>query len=121
MHGNTVTTPDGLKTRLLSQIAAEIQGFQQAVRAEGGVAGGLHLETTPDSVTECVDDLGAEGAGDAERAAALAHVGDKYTSFCDPRLNPRQAMSVLRVWQRRPAPAAALPVPPVADPSQPQH
>jgi 3-deoxy-7-phosphoheptulonate synthase len=117
MHGNTVTTPDGLKTRLLSQIAAEIHGFQQAVRAEGGVAGGLHLETTPDSVTECVDDLGAENA--EHTAAALARVGDKYTSFCDPRLNPRQAMSVLRARQRRPVRPAARPSSPVAGPSRP--
>ncbi|MFJ8113829.1 3-deoxy-7-phosphoheptulonate synthase [Streptomyces sp. NPDC096132] len=88
LHGNTVTTPDGLKTRLVETVLREVAGFRSAVRAAGGVAGGLHLETTPDDVTECATD-----------AAHLARVGDKYTSFCDPRLNPEQAMAVVAAWQ----------------------
>ncbi len=87
MHGNTVTAPGGLKTRFVDTVVREVREFQSAVQSAGGVAGGLHLETTPDDVTECADDIGA-----AER------VGDKYTSFCDPRLNPGQAMSVVAAW-----------------------
>lgn len=87
MHGNTTRTPDGLKTRYLHHIADEIAGFLHAVRDAGGVAGGLHLETTPDDVTECVNH-----AGDADRVA------DKYTSLCDPRLNPDQALRVVTGW-----------------------
>jgi 3-deoxy-7-phosphoheptulonate synthase len=87
MHGNTVTTPDGFKTRYVEAIVREVRAFQRVVRVAGGVAGGLHLETTPDAVTECV-----RGAGDVE------HVGDKYTSFCDPRLNPEQAIAVASSW-----------------------
>ena len=56
--------------------------------ARGGVAGGLHLETTPDQVTECVQD-----------ASQIAHVPDKYTSHCDPRFNPDQAIAVVSVWR----------------------
>ncbi|MFI7503208.1 3-deoxy-7-phosphoheptulonate synthase [Streptomyces sp. NPDC049687] len=88
MHGNTVTTPDGLKTRLVETVLQEVEGFRGAVRAAGGVAGGLHLETTPDDVTECAQDGGH-----------LARVGDKYTSLCDPRLNPEQAVAVVAAWQ----------------------
>jgi 3-deoxy-7-phosphoheptulonate synthase len=88
MHGNTVTAPDGLKTRLLDTIVREVEGFQCAVRTGGGVLGGLHLETTPDDVTECVRD-----------ESCLDEVGTKYTSFCDPRLNPAQAVSVVTAWQ----------------------
>ena len=88
MHGNTVTTPDGLKTRLLTEITREVQAFQCAVRRNGGVAGGLHLETTPDDVTECV-------RNDAE----LDSVALKSTTLCDPRLNPRQAVLVAAAWQ----------------------
>ncbi|MEV7929921.1 3-deoxy-7-phosphoheptulonate synthase [Kitasatospora sp. NPDC088264] len=88
MHGNTVTTPGGLKTRFVETVVREIQHFQYAVRSEGGVAGGLHLETTPDDVTECAHD-----------ASGVAHVGDKYTSFCDPRLNPGQAITVVSAWE----------------------
>lgn len=88
MHGNTVAGPDGLKTRLVDTVVREVRGFQDAVRTAGGVAGGLHLETTPDDVTECATDT-----------SALGRVGDKYTSFCDPRLNPRQAVTVVSAWQ----------------------
>ena len=88
MHGNTVTTPDGLKTRYVETVATEITAFQQAVRAAGGIAGGVHLETTPDEVTECVPN-----------AAAAASVAEKYTTFCDPRLNPGQARAALTGWQ----------------------
>ncbi|MER7705231.1 3-deoxy-7-phosphoheptulonate synthase [Kitasatospora sp. NPDC097605] len=89
MHGNTVPGPDGLKTRLVPSLVREVEAFQQAVRAEGGVDGGLHLETTPDDVTECAD-----------HAGGLARVGDKYTSLCDPRLNPAQALAVVSAWRR---------------------
>ncbi|MEU3096942.1 3-deoxy-7-phosphoheptulonate synthase [Streptomyces sp. NPDC006967] len=88
MHGNTVTTPDGLKTRLVETVLREVEGFQGAVRAAGGVAGGLHLETTPDDVTECAQD-----------DTHLARVGHTDTSLCDPRLNPEQAVAVVAAWQ----------------------
>lgn len=87
MHGNTVTAPGGLKTRLVETVQRELVDFQEAVRSAGGVVGGVHLETTPDEVTECVAD-----------ARALDQVGDKYTTFCDPRLTPEQAVDVLSVW-----------------------
>ncbi|WP_263164007.1 3-deoxy-7-phosphoheptulonate synthase [Streptomyces sp. SCSIO ZS0520] len=87
MHGNTLTAPGGHKTRRVRTLAQEVSRFCAAVRGEGGVPGGLHLETTPDEVTECV-------SGDA----ALDHVGDRYTSLCDPRLTPWQALSVVQAW-----------------------
>lgn len=88
MHGNTVTAQDGLKTRLLETIVREVEQFQSAVLAAGGVPGGLHLESTPDEVTECVRD-----------ESCLDDAGTKYTSFCDPRLNPAQAVSVVTAWR----------------------
>jgi len=87
MHGNTITTPAGTKTRLLTTICREIQGFRHAVATAGGVAGGLHLETTPDNVTECT-------TGEA----ALPTVANWHASLCDPRLNPHQAASVIAAW-----------------------
>ncbi len=88
MHGNTVTTGDGYKTRVLDRIVQEVEGFVAAVREGGGVPGGLHLETTPDEVTECAD--GAD---------RMAEVSTKYTSLCDPRLNPGQALRVVDAWK----------------------
>ncbi|MGH3802716.1 MAG: 3-deoxy-7-phosphoheptulonate synthase, partial [Pseudonocardiaceae bacterium] len=87
MHGNTVIARDGLKTRFLEKVIREVQDFQSAVNKSGGVAGGLHLETTPDNVTECV-----------LNEFQVDQVGNKYTSFCDPRLNPGQAVSVVSTW-----------------------
>ncbi|WP_225805152.1 3-deoxy-7-phosphoheptulonate synthase, partial [Streptomyces sp. NK15101] len=71
MHGNTVSGPEGLKTRLVKTVVREVVEFHRAVTAAGGVAGGIHLETTPDEVTECV--------ADHDR---MHEVGEKYTSFC---------------------------------------
>lgn len=87
MHGNTVTTPTGRKTRLLDTMRQEVQGFRAAVAAAGGVAGGLHLEATPQDVTECVADP-------SEYAAAEG----RSTTLCDPRLNPRQAAALVAAW-----------------------
>ncbi|MFF5935687.1 3-deoxy-7-phosphoheptulonate synthase [Streptomyces sp. NPDC012508] len=88
MHGNTVSSPEGLKTRLVRTVVREVENFQAAVSQNGGVAAGLHLETTPDTVTECVMD-----------ESGLARLGDKYLSFCDPRLNPQQAIEVVSAWR----------------------
>jgi 3-deoxy-7-phosphoheptulonate synthase len=88
MHGNTVTTAEGHKTRVVETIIREVTAFQAAVRAAGGIPGGIHLETTPDAVTECAD---APNGTD--------RIGEKYTTLCDPRLNPRQAVSVVSAWQ----------------------
>nr|WP_305809426.1 3-deoxy-7-phosphoheptulonate synthase [Streptomyces sp. Go40/10] len=87
MHGNTVTGPDGHKTRLLETMAREIRGFLRAVTGAGGTAGGLHLETTPDDVLECATDVSV-----FERETV------RRTSLCDPRLNQEQAVSLVSVW-----------------------
>ena len=88
MHGNTVAVHGRRKVRYVDAVIREVQEFHSAVRTAGGVAGGLHLETTPDNVTECIDEQ--RGAGRAE---------DRYTTLCDPRLNPDQAVSVVLAWQ----------------------
>jgi 3-deoxy-7-phosphoheptulonate synthase len=87
MHGNTIASPGGQKVRLLEAITHEIRQFRAAVDTGGGVAGGLHLETTPDEVTECVAD-----------ASTVADAELRITSFCDPRLNPAQAVQVISAW-----------------------
>jgi 3-deoxy-7-phosphoheptulonate synthase len=91
MHGNTVTTHDGHKTRLLPTMAEEVKAFCRAVPLSGGIAGGLHLETTPDDVMECATDL-----------RVLDRPGIRRTTLCDPRLNPEQAVSLVSQWRDRP-------------------
>ncbi|MGW3725264.1 3-deoxy-7-phosphoheptulonate synthase [Streptomyces sp. NPDC000851] len=87
MHGNTVTAPDGRKTRYLDWIVREVRDFRSAVLTARGVAGGLHLETTPDQVAECATD---PSAADLDRGT--------YTSLCDPRLRPDQAVAAVSAW-----------------------
>ncbi|WP_198662524.1 3-deoxy-7-phosphoheptulonate synthase [Nocardiopsis sp. TNDT3] len=87
MHGNTVRTPEGHKTRVVEDLRKEVRGFVRAVESAGGVPGGLHLETTPDDVTECVTD-----------PSGFPRVGERYTTFCDPRLTLWQAVSVISAW-----------------------
>lgn len=87
MHANTIVTPDGRKTRMVQTLMREVRDFVTAVESAGGVAGGLHLETTPDDVTECVSD-----------EAGFGQVGDRYTSLCDPRLTLEQAVAVVSAW-----------------------
>jgi 3-deoxy-7-phosphoheptulonate synthase len=81
MHANTVRTASGRKTRRLDDIVTEVGSFVRLLRAHGAHPGGLHLEMTPDDVTECVD-----------RRAEQTF--PRYRSACDPRLNPRQARRV---------------------------
>ncbi|MGR4881634.1 3-deoxy-7-phosphoheptulonate synthase [Streptomyces sp. LARHCF249] len=88
MHGNTVNAPGGFKTRYMETVVREVEEFQNAVSDNGGVAAGLHLETTPENVSECVAD-----------ASRVGELGEKYTSFCDPRLNPQQAIEVASAWR----------------------
>jgi 3-deoxy-7-phosphoheptulonate synthase len=87
MHGNTVSTPGGRKTRIVTTLKREVRDFVDAVTAAGGVAGGLHLETTADDVAECTED-----------EAQLSRLDGRYTSSCDPRLTLRQAVSVISAW-----------------------
>lgn len=89
MHGNTVPGPAGLKTRFVASILREVETFLRVVAQTGGTSGGVHLESTPHAVTECVQD-------DTE----IHRVPDAYTSLCDPRLNPEQALTVAQSWCR---------------------
>ena len=85
MHGNTISATGGVKTRRFDDILAEIKGFFAAHEAEGTWPGGVHVELTGDDVTECLG--GAEEILDA-------HLGDRYETMCDPRLNGRQSVDL---------------------------
>lgn len=85
MHGNTMRAPSGVKTRRLSHILAEVASFFAICRAEGCVPGGVHLEMSGSDVGECT-------GGTA--AVMEANASARYTSLCDPRLNPAQAVQV---------------------------
>lgn len=81
MHGNTVKTPFGLKTRYYDNIADELRGFFDVLGDLGEWPGGVHLEVAADDVTECV--------GGTTR---LADLPSAYRTLCDPRLNDEQSL-----------------------------
>ena len=85
MHGNTITSSTGRKTRPFGRILAEIKAFFAIHAAEGSHPGGIHVEMTGKDVTECTG--GAEGLDDAGLEA-------RYHTLCDPRLNGAQALEL---------------------------
>ena len=85
MHGNTITTEDGRKTRRFDDILAEVKGFFAAHHQVGTWPGGLHVELTGDDVTECL-------GGVEEIVEGQLH--ERYTTTCDPRLNARQGLDL---------------------------
>ncbi|PGH08745.1 3-deoxy-7-phosphoheptulonate synthase [Polytolypa hystricis UAMH7299] len=85
MHGNTRATPSGVKTRHFTDILSELKQALEIHRAHGSFMGGMHLELTGEAVTECVGG-----------AAGLTEDGlsERYETFCDPRLNEKQALEL---------------------------
>lgn len=85
MHGNTVKSSSGYKTRKFDHILREVRGFFAVHKAEGTHPGGVHIEMTGQNVTECVG--GAEAIGDED-------LSSRYHTHCDPRLNANQALEL---------------------------
>jgi len=85
MHGNTIKSPSGYKTRKFTDILAEVRQFFAIHKAEGTFAGGVHFEMTGQDVTECL--------GGAQAISEL-NLSDRYHTHCDPRLNGSQALEL---------------------------
>ncbi|KAK0820951.1 Aromatic/aminoadipate aminotransferase 1 [Friedmanniomyces endolithicus] len=85
MHGNTRSTTSGIKTRSFAAIFSELAAALRIHRECGSILGGVHLELTGDAVTECTG--GSEGLQDED-------LGARYETFCDPRLNEKQALEL---------------------------
>ena len=85
MHGNTESTPSGVKTRRFDNIVNELEQSFRIHAALGSYLGGVHFELTGEDVTECTG--GARGLADADLAR-------DYRSQVDPRLNYEQALEL---------------------------
>lgn len=85
MHGNTVSTTGGRKTRRFDDIVDELKLSFAIHRACGSMLGGAHLELTGEDVTECVGGSGGLTESDLESA---------YQTQLDPRLNYEQALEI---------------------------
>ena len=85
MHGNTVESTSGYKTRHFDRIVDEVQGFFEVHRHLGTHPGGIHIELTGEAVTECLG--GAQDISDSD-------LSGRYETACDPRLNTQQSLEL---------------------------
>ncbi|MEM0922969.1 MAG: 3-deoxy-7-phosphoheptulonate synthase class II, partial [Pseudomonadota bacterium] len=85
MHGNTIKSASGYKTRPFDQVLREVKEFFAVHQAEGTYAGGVHFEMTGQDVTECTG--GMRDVTDEDLSA-------RYHTACDPRLNASQSLEL---------------------------
>jgi 3-deoxy-7-phosphoheptulonate synthase len=85
MHGNTVKSGSGYKTRPFERVLAEVRGFFAVHRELGTHGGGVHFELTGQDVTECTG--GAQAINDQS-------LSSRYHTHCDPRLNASQSIEL---------------------------
>ena len=85
MHGNTIKSSTGYKTRPFHSVLREVQEFFSIHRAENTIPGGVHFEMTGQDVTECTGGV---------RAVTDENLSDRYHTACDPRLNASQSLEL---------------------------
>lgn len=85
MHGNTIKSDTGYKTRPFERVLQEVREFFAVHSAEGTVPGGVHFEMTGKDVTECTGGV---------RAVTDEDLSDRYHTACDPRLNASQSLEL---------------------------
>jgi 3-deoxy-7-phosphoheptulonate synthase len=85
MHGNTVKSSNGTKTRPFENILNEVKNNIKIHNSQGSLLGGIHLEMTGQNVTECTGGLDDISESDLK---------DRYHTHCDPRLNANQAIQL---------------------------
>jgi 3-deoxy-7-phosphoheptulonate synthase len=86
MHGNVEKASNGYKTRDFSNILSEVEQFFAIHKANGTIAGGIHLEMTGLDVTECT--------GSSSCNISTEDLTSRYHTQCDPRLNADQALEL---------------------------
>ena len=85
MHGNTIKSSSGFKTRPFNNVLREVRDFFAVHNAEGTIPGGVHFEMTGQDVTECTGGIGAVSDEDLSK---------RYHTACDPRLNASQSLEL---------------------------
>ena len=85
MHGNTIKSSNGYKTRPFEKILAEVKYFFKIHMSEGTFPGGVHVEMTGKDVTECTG--GIKSIDDED-------LHSRYHTACDPRLNASQSLEL---------------------------
>ncbi|MFC4733306.1 class II 3-deoxy-7-phosphoheptulonate synthase [Salipiger abyssi] len=107
MHGNTIKSASGYKTRPFDAVLREVREFFAVHKEQGTIPGGVHFEMTGDDVTECTGGV---------YAVSEDSLSDRYHTACDPRLNASQSLELAflvaeeltALRERHPAAAAAV-------------
>ncbi|GFZ98330.1 phospho-2-dehydro-3-deoxyheptonate aldolase [Salipiger profundus] len=85
MHGNTIKSGSGFKTRPFDAVLREVREFFAVHKDQGTIPGGVHFEMTGDDVTECTGGV---------YAISEDNLSDRYHTACDPRLNASQSLEL---------------------------
>ncbi len=85
MHGNTIKSASGYKTRPFDSVLREVREFFAVHKSEGTIPGGVHFEMTGQDVTECTGGV---------RAVSDEDLSSRYHTACDPRLNASQSLEL---------------------------
>jgi 3-deoxy-7-phosphoheptulonate synthase len=85
MHGNTIKSTSGYKTRPFESVLHEVRESFAVHNAEGTIPGGVHFEMTGKDVTECTGGV---------RAVTDEDLSSRYHTACDPRLNASQSLEL---------------------------
>ncbi|WP_376873039.1 class II 3-deoxy-7-phosphoheptulonate synthase [Albirhodobacter sp. R86504] len=85
MHGNTIKSASGYKTRPFDAVLQEVREFFAVHREQNTIPGGVHFEMTGKDVTECTGGV---------RAVTDEDLSDRYHTACDPRLNASQSLEL---------------------------
>jgi 3-deoxy-7-phosphoheptulonate synthase len=100
MHGNTIKSASGYKTRPFDKVLQEVREFFAVCHDEGAWPGGAHFEMTGQNVTECLGGM---------HNLAEADLHSRYHTACDPRLNASQALELAFLLAEELAKTAADP------------
>jgi 3-deoxy-7-phosphoheptulonate synthase len=85
MHGNTIKSQNGYKTRHFKTIINELESFFDIHKSEKTIPGGVHIELTGENVTECLGGINNIKDKDLDL---------RYETACDPRLNNEQSLEI---------------------------
>ena len=85
MHGNTIKSQNGYKTRQFKTIINELESFFNIHMSSNTIPGGVHIELTGENVTECLGGINDIKDKDLDL---------RYETACDPRLNNEQSLEI---------------------------
>ena len=74
MHGNTIKSHNGYKTRQFKTIINELEAFFNIHMSYNTIPGGVHIELTGENVTECLGGINDIKDKDLDLRLSLIHI-----------------------------------------------